>query len=293
MTSQELLDRIQEHVEVPWQSQRPDGFPDGIRFGSGDTIVTGIVTTYTPSLKVLRHAVDSRRNTLICREMPFYSRGERAPVEYRNGPAPSTDVLANDPVCKFKSDFISQNNLVIIRFVENWDARNTNGQLRGLARALNWEQFHVPLGNGAEEYNSTDRYFVLAGFTLGALAENISKALNIECARVIGKSQSSVRKVALAPGLLLVSEAEEILSQPDVDVIVAGDAVEWEVGPYFQDLVTGGQAKGLILIGDEASEDPGCGEVAMWLKSFVTDVPVQWFPAGDPFRKILTAKDPS
>ena len=28
---------------------------------------------------------------------------------------------------------------------------------------------------------------------------------------------------------------------------------------------------------------PGSGEVADWLKGFVTEVPIEWIPAGDPF----------
>ena len=46
---------------------------------------------------------------------------------------------------------------------------------------------------------------------------------------------------------------------------------------------TAGQRKGLILIGHWVSEDQGMRLCADWLKSFVTEVPVKWIPAGDPF----------
>src|SRR2546430_9237328 len=62
---------------------------------------------------------------------------------------------------------------------------------------------------------------------------------------LIGKPDSSASKVALTHGLLLVADAERILREPDVDVIVTGDAVEWEAAPYFQDMVAAGKAKGL------------------------------------------------
>ena len=80
ISCQQLIERIQNNVGVPWQSQRADGFSDGILFGSGDTTVSGIVTAFTPTLEVLRRAVASGKNTIICREAPFYSRGERAPL---------------------------------------------------------------------------------------------------------------------------------------------------------------------------------------------------------------------
>ena len=79
---------------------------------------------------------------------------------------------------------------------------------------------------------------------------------------MIGEPKSNVSKVAVTHGLLLVTDLEQILKEPGVEAVVGGEPVEWEAGPYFQDLVTSGQSKGLILIGDEASEEPGSG--ARW-----------------------------
>lgn len=290
ISGQELIDRIQKNVGVPWQSQRSDGFSDGILFGSPDTTVTGIVTTCTPTLDVLRRAVASGKNTLICREAPFYSRGERAPLFWRNGPAPSKELMDNDAVCRSKQEFISKNNLVIIRFLDNWEARRTDGQLRGLARALGWHQFHATAIYGVGDYQPQNVYFLLPRTSLNVLAQNLKEKMNIRGVRVIGDPASTLHKVALKHGLLLVADAERLLREPGVDVVIAGDTVEWEAGPYFQDLVTARKAKGLILIGNEASEEPGCGEVAEWLKGFVTEVPIEWIPAGDPFWVLSQTK---
>ena len=282
LTGQVLLDRIQKNVGVPWQSQRSDGFSDGILHGSADTAVTGIVTTFTPTLEVLRGAVASRKNTIICREAPFYSRGERAPLFWRNSPAPPKEMTDNDPVCRAKQDFITQNNLVIIRLVENWDARRSDGQLRGLVRALSWEKFHVP-AKSLDEYDPRNVYFQLRKNSLGRLAQGLQTKLKIHGVRVIGDAASSVSNVALTHGLLLVADSERMLREQGLDVVIAGDAVEWEAVPYFADLVTAGKVKGLILIGQQASEEPGGGEMAAWLKSFISEVPIEWVPAGEPF----------
>jgi putative NIF3 family GTP cyclohydrolase 1 type 2 len=282
ITSQQLIERIQKNAGVPWQSQESDGFSDGILFGSPGATVTGIVTTWTPTLDVLRKAVNSGKNVIICRQAPSYSRGERAPVAWRNAPAPSKEMLDNDPVWQAKQDFISKNNLVIIRFCDNWDARKTDGQLRGLAKVLGWEKFHLAQ-SGRDAYEPGNVYFRWPTTSLNNLAEEIKKKLNIRGLRVIGKPDSSLTKIALTHGLLLVADVERILREPGVDAIVTGDAVEWEAAPYFQDLVTAGKAKGLVLLGDEASEEPGSGEVANWLNGFMTEVPIEWIPAGDPF----------
>ncbi len=283
ISAQGLLDRIQKNVGVPWQSQRSDGFSDGILFGKAEATVTGIVTSYTPSLQVLKRAVASGKNTIVCREAPFYSRGERAPLFWRNGPAPPKQLTDNDAVCTAKKEFIAQNKLVIIRFFDNWDAQGSDGQLKGLSRALGWDQFHIHGKGGTGHYDPLDVYFQLPATSLHGLAHTLQEKLKIKAVRAIGAASSSVRKVALTHGLLLVADAERILTEPSVDAVIAGDAVEWEAAPYFQDLVTAGKTKGLLLIGDQASEDPGSGEVATWLKTFVSEVPIEWIPAGEPF----------
>ena len=260
ITSQQLIEQIQKNVGVPWQSQRSDGFSDGILFGSSETTISGIVTTFTPTLDVLRKAQYLTTRTKDAKEL-----------------------LDNDPVWRAKQEFISKNNLVIIRLFDNWDARQKDGQLRGLSRALGWDTFHLARGTGEDTYDPRNVYFRLPTTSLNSFAEGIKKKLNVHGVRVIGKPDSSASKVALTHGLLLVADAERILREPDVDVIVTGDAVEWEAAPYFQDMVAAGKAKGLILLGDEASEEPGSGEMAEWLKGFVTEVPIEWIPAGEPF----------
>jgi hypothetical protein len=68
-----------------------------------------------------------------------------------------------------------------------------------------------------------------------------------------------------------------------VDVVVTGEPVEWEAFPYCEDWISAGKGKAMILLGSEVSEEPGSVEVAAWLKSFISEVPVEWLPAGEPF----------
>jgi putative NIF3 family GTP cyclohydrolase 1 type 2 len=289
ITAQQLLERMQKNVGVPWQSQRPDGYSDGILQGSPDAEVKGVATTFTPSLEVLKRAAESGTNAIICRESPFYSRGERAPLFYRNGPAPSKEILEKDSVYRAKLEFISQNNIVILRLAENWDARPTDCQLQGLARALGWQKFHLHSNAYPEAYDPRNIYFQLPKTNLGTLASDSKRRLKINGVRVVGQPGAVIGKVALVHGLLLVAEVERILKEPGVTTVVAGDAVEWESAPYFQDLVTTKRASGLILLGEEASEEPGSGEVAAWLRTFLKEVPVEWIPAGEPFWTLSQA----
>ena len=78
----------------------------------------------------------------------------------------------------------------------------------------------------------------------------------------------------------------------NVDVIVAGEPREREGIGYAYDAHTAGQRKGMIVIGHWVSEDEGMRLTADWLRTFVSEVPVQWIPAGDPFwRPVVLLPD--
>jgi hypothetical protein len=72
-------------------------------------------------------------------------------------------------------------------------------------------------------------------------------------------------------------------NDPNGTLIVAGEQREWEGVEYPFDANTAGERKGMILVGHWVSEDQGMRLCADWLKSFISEVPVEWIPAGDPF----------
>jgi hypothetical protein len=54
---------------------------------------------------------------------------------------------------------------------------------------------------------------------------------------------------------------------------------------YVADAVTQKKGKGMIILGHIPSEQAGMEECARWLKSFVSEVPIEFVPAADPFWK--------
>jgi hypothetical protein len=98
-----------------------------------------------------------------------------------------------------------------------------------------------------------------------------------------------VKRAAILHGLVLVPDLQAAFAQTGVDLVIAGEPVEWEGAEYVQDMVAAKMAKGAIFLGSEVSEEPGSGEVAAWLKTFV-QLPVQWFPPGAPFTDFSETK---
>jgi putative NIF3 family GTP cyclohydrolase 1 type 2 len=211
---------------------------------------------------------------IVSRENPYWERGISVAGYSGAGGRVKPDDLQHDPTWQAKRDFIEKNQLVIYRLFDNWNARKVDAQLTGLVKALGWEK-QVSTAGG--------QFITVKPTTLEQLARSVRDQLNIRGIRVIGKPETPVVKVALSHGFFLVPQLQNLLKEPGVDVVICGEPVEWEAGPYFYDLVAAGQKKGLIVLGQEASEEPGSNEMATWLKSFITEVPVAFIPAGEPF----------
>jgi len=69
-------------------------------------------------------------------------------------------------------------------------------------------------------------------------------------------------------------------------VLVMGEDHEWEMIEYAKDAIDAGQLKGVIVLGHIASEQAGMEEVTRWLRSFISEVPVDFVPTREPFKPL-------
>src|ERR1700693_5434610 len=69
LTAQEIVQRIQEHVGIPWQKETVDTF----KAGDPDSKVTGIAVTMMATFDVLQRAAASGANLIITHEPTFYN----------------------------------------------------------------------------------------------------------------------------------------------------------------------------------------------------------------------------
>ena len=73
----------------------------------------------------------------------------------------------------------------------------------------------------------------------------------------------------------------------DIDVAIGGEASEaGGNAEYALDAAAIGKPKGMIILGHLMSEDHGMQEVAEWLRTLVSDVPIEFIRAGEPFSRI-------
>ncbi|MGC2657238.1 MAG: Nif3-like dinuclear metal center hexameric protein [Bryobacteraceae bacterium] len=266
LTARDVIKRIQQNVGVPWMEKTVDTF----KTGNPDTPVKGICTTVMSTMDVLKKSASSGKNLIITHEPTFWNHQDL------------TTGFETDPVYIAKQDFVKTNDLVIWRFHDHWHRHEPDGILTGIVNTLGWSKYQAPRVSGDMQYQGR-QYFVLPAATLNGLAATIQHQLGSHVTRVIGNPQARVSKVALEPGASTLEAAMKALERPDVDVLIVGEPREWEGVEYVKDAVACGENKALIILGHVTSEDPGMEECAKWLKTFITEVPIEWIPAGEPF----------
>lgn len=261
LTAREVISRIQQHVGVPWQAETVDTF----KAGNPDEPVTGIALTMMATMDVLERAAASGKNLIITHEPTFYNHLDKLDV------LPEKE---KNPLLATKLAFIAEHHLVVWRFHDHWHRRTPDGIQAGMARALGWEK----------QQDSENQYlFAVPETTLESLAANLKKKLDIHVLRVVGDPRLSIKKIALVPGASGFQKETLALERNDVDVLVTGEPREWETVEYVADAVTQGKHKGLIILSHIPSEQAGMEECTRWLKTFLTEVPVEFVPAKDPF----------
>ncbi len=261
LTARQVIERIQKNVGVPWRPETVDTF----KTGDPDTPVTGIAVTMMATYDVLRRAALSGKNLVITHEPTFYNHEDKT----------SDFEKENDAVFATKQSFIAEHHLVIWRFHDHWHARRPDGIQTGMIRALGWEKFQNPDNN---------HLFTLPETSLDGLAADIRQRLAIRTLRVVGDPALRVTKVALNPGYPGFPAERHMLQRDDVQVLVMGEGLEWETIEYGADAAAEGKQKALIILGHIPSEQAGMEDCARWLRTFLTEVPVEFVPAAEPFR---------
>jgi putative NIF3 family GTP cyclohydrolase 1 type 2 len=228
---------------------------DVIKEGNPDTKVTGIITCMFATMEVLKQAVNKNCNLIIVHEPLYYNHLDE------------TKMLMNDPVFIEKKRFISDNKLVIWRFHDYIHSMRPDGIETGMVTKLGWKDYVV---------NGTTNKFVLAETTLKELLKYLKQIFPKNSFYVIGNPEMKLSNVWLAAGAPGSATHIRLLEDKNVDVVIAGEAQQWETYEYMRNAVEQGRKKAIIFLGHIASEEAGMDYCASWLKSFIKDMPV-WF----------------
>ncbi len=262
-TAREVIAAIQHEIPSNWDEPTVDTF----KTGNPDTPVTGIAVTMMATMDVLQRAAAHGDNLIVTHEPTFF--------DHTDTPQ---GIDENDAVWKEKREFIDKHGLVIWRFHDHWHRRTPDGIQAGMTRVLGWARYQNP---------ENPHLFKLPPTTLRQLAEEVAKKLNQPILRVVGNPDMPVTDVAMSPGAAGFARQAQALESNEVDVLLAGEAREWETVEYAADAVSQGRKKALILIGHVPSEQAGMEDCARWLKTFIGGVPIEFVATQQPFWTVV------
>lgn len=235
---------------------------DVIKEGDPQTTVTGIVTCMFATMNVLKQAVDKKCNLVIVHEPLYYNHLDE------------TDKLQNDPVFLEKRRFITDHKLVIWRFHDNIHIMKPDGIETGMVTKLGWKDYEVK--------GSTSQ-FVLPATTLKDLVKYLKQIFPKNAFYVVGNPDMKLSNVRLAVGAPGSARHIMLLEDTNVEVVVAGEAQQWETYEYIRDAVDQGRNKAIVFLGHINSEEAGMDYCSSWLKSFIKSVPVLFVESGSSF----------
>ena len=252
-------------IHTHYAATTPAETVDTLKAGDPNTPITGIATTFLDTLDVLREAVRRGDNLIISHEPTFYN--------HRDDVANFT----TDPVYQAKRDYIQQHHLVVYRLHDAIHANPDDDHiLSGFYQALGWQSYPHPSG-------PYSKFFVtLPPTTLGQLASSLQHQLGIQTLSVEGDPSLPVTHVAVIPGAAGLQKQVLALNHPETEVLIAGEASEWETVEYVRDAVAAGRPKALLLLGHEVSEEPGMEQCAQDLRTLFPGLRVDHILAGQP-----------
>lgn len=260
LTAAEVVEQMKSHLTCKWAKETVDTF----KAGNPGEEVTGIACTFMATVDVLKEAAEQGCNLVITHEPTYYNHFD------------NKDLLKNDPVYAAKQAIIEENNMVVFRFHDHWHRTKPDGIYVGMIDKLEWKSYLL---------EGKRNVFDLPGLTLSEVSDHMAKVFPDAILRVIGDPDLVVQKAAFSAGAPGSTAHIRWLQKEDINLVVIGEAPEWESLAYVNDASQAGLPKAMIILGHTVSEEAGMEYCATWMRTFIKEVPVHFIAAGDPFHQ--------
>ena len=260
-TARQIVAQMQAHVTCPWSQETVDTF----KTGNPDDAVTGIAVAMFADMETLRKAVASHCNLIIVHEPTFYNHLDK------------TDFLKIDPVFEKKIAYINEHKLIIFRFHDHIHRTSPDGIYVGMIEKLGWE---------ANQFNRSLTYFKFNDQTVEEFAQKLQEKLKGNQLRIVGDPHMHITNVALSVGAPGFQSHLNFMEDGFTELLVAGEASEWETYEYVLDASMMGMKKAAIFTGHIPSEEAGMEYCAKWLKTFIKDMPIVYLENGPAYQPV-------
>jgi putative NIF3 family GTP cyclohydrolase 1 type 2 len=234
---------------------------DTLKSGSGDQVVTGIVTTMFATVKVIEAAAKIKANFIITHEPSFYNHTD------------DVNWVENNEVVKAKIALLEKYQISVWRFHDYWHAMKPDGILHGFLLKTGWLPYDT----------KEETIFQIPAKPLNEIIRDLKDSLKIPHLRYIGDLYANCSIIALLPGAWGGQKQLRALVSSKADLIIVGESSEWETPEYIRDARALGKQVSMIVLGHAFSEEPGMEWLVQWLQPKVPGIRVSHIASGEPF----------
>lgn len=235
---------------------------DTLKSGSGDQVVTGIVTTMFPTITVIDEATRLQANFIIAHEPTFYNHTD------------NPDWVENNFVVRKKQELLARRGITVWRFHDYIHQMKPDAISYGVAKKANWLPY----------YKTGEVMLSIPSLSLNELVKHLKSSLDIDHLRVIGDPAQPCQRVALLPGAWGGPRQVGTAERENPDVLIVGEVSEWETAEYVRDARLLGRNISLIVLGHSVSEEPGMEYFVEWLQPKLPEMKITHVPSNSPFR---------
>ena len=228
MTAREIIDKLNTGAFVPPVTC------DTVKCGDENRTVSRLGVCMMPTARVLAEAKRLSLDMLIVHEPLYYNH---------------MDAVGDDPVSRKKQKLAEESGAVIYRYHDHMHYRPcdliTEGELSFLGL----------LGSVEVKPRESAIITLSAPTTARALGELAKARLELKNLRIAGSMDGEIQRIGLCFGT--PAGVFEMLSRPDVDCVMVGEACEWQLCEYARDSTEMGITKSVIVMGHIGSERDG------------------------------------
>ncbi|GAB3175986.1 Nif3-like dinuclear metal center hexameric protein [Telluribacter humicola] len=256
-TVQEVIDLILKEGKL---STLPDTV-DTLKSGKGSQVVSGIVTTMFPTIAVIEEAARLKVNFIMAHEPTFYNHLDKP------------DWVENNNIVKQKQQLLDKHKIVVWRFHDYIHRLTPDAISYGVVKKANWLSY----------YKAGQPILTIPSVPLKQLVQHLKQSLGITQLRVVGDPNQTCQRIGLLPGAIGGQRQVALAEREKPDVLIVGEAPEWETVEYIRDARLLGQNVSLIVLGHAVSEEPGMEYFIDWLKPKLPDLKITHVASEDPF----------
>ncbi len=258
---------------------------DGIKAGNPDQECTGVVSALVPTVDVIRKTAALGCNLLYVHE----------PTSYISPDLRGWPVAYPCHVYDEKIKLAEDHGIVIYRDHDHAHAHRPDSIFTGVIKYMEWEPY-------AKKDDVSVPFGYLFEFPKARSVQDLNRdfieKIGMNGIRYVGNPNAQIRRVALVghiyPGAFIPEKFENgvyddystevirIMEENNVDCVLPGEVIEWNLLSYIRDAASFGENKVCINIGHFNWEQLGARYAADWISELIgKEMPVHFVPTGD------------